>query len=226
MVALMVILTMLGFIVVDGFVQHAQAKRLADKPVEVHERAPVAPVDLTTPGGFFLSPQHIWLQIRENGKVRVGMDALVSGLLGRITGVMLPGRGSLIKAGQPVFSVQAGSRRLDLVAPVAGIVRAVNEQVADQPEGAFSKPYADWICELDAVDLVNEVNSLRIGDQALDWLRAEAERVGEFLMRRSALGSDLGLALADGGTPRSGALETLDPAGWEEFQRQFLVPTD
>ncbi|MFZ0430225.1 MAG: hypothetical protein WAO20_19055 [Acidobacteriota bacterium] len=224
MVALMVILTMLGFIAIDGIVQHVQAKRLADVPAAKRDQAPVAPVNLTTPGGIFLSPQHTWLQIRENGRVRVGMDGLIAGLLGRINGVTLASKGSVVKAGQPVCSVHLSGRKLDLVAPVAGIVKSVNPEVTEQPESALSRPYSGWLCELDAIDLGNEVKSLRIGEQALDWLRAEAQQVSEFLMRKSAPEPALGLVLADGGIPRQGALETLEDADWHEFQTRFLAP--
>jgi hypothetical protein len=43
-VALMVILTMAGFIVIDGFVQYAQTKRQAEAAEPVRDRAPIAPV--------------------------------------------------------------------------------------------------------------------------------------------------------------------------------------
>jgi glycine cleavage system H protein len=225
-VALMVILTMAGFIVIDGFVQYAQTKRQAEAAEPVRDRAPIAPVQATVPGGIFLSPQHSWLQILENGRVRIGLDALVAGLIGRINAVSLPSPGHALKAGQPVFSVWMDEKNVDVAAPVSGTVKAVNVRLIDRPDTLFSRPYANWICEMEAPELGNDMKSLRIGVQALAWLRAEAEQMADFLMRHAARGSALGPVMADGGTPSSGALETLDRDTWREFQQRFLAPVD
>jgi glycine cleavage system H lipoate-binding protein len=223
-VALMVILTIAGFIAIDGCVQYAQAKRQADAAEAVGDRAPVAPVDVTVPGGVFLSPQHSWLQIREDGRVRIGLDALVAGLIGRISAVSLPSPGHSLQAGQPVFSVWMGERNVDVVAPVSGTIKAVNVHLIDRPDTLFHRPYTNWICEMEAADLGNDVKSLRIGSQALSWLKAEAERMADFLMRHASREPALGTVMADGGTPSSGALEALDRSTWREFQQRFLVP--
>lgn len=223
-VALMVILTIAGFIVIDGFVQHAQARRQAEVPEPIGDRAPIAPVDVTVPAGVFLSPQHSWLQIRENGRVRIGLDALVAGLIGQISAVSLPSPGHALKAGEPVFSVWMGEKNVDVVAPVAGTVKAVNARLIDRPDTLFDRPYTNWICEMDAADLGSDVKSLRIGSQALTWLRTEAERMADFLMRHTTREPALGTVMADGGTPSSGALEVLDRSAWREFQQRFLAP--
>ncbi len=224
MVALMVILTIAGFIAIDGFVQYAQTKRRAEGPESLGDRAPVTPVNVTVPGGVFLSPQHSWLQIRESGRVRIGLDALVAGLIGRVSAVSLPSPGHLLKAGQPVFSVWMGEKNVDVVAPVTGTVKTVNVRLIDRPDTLLNRPYANWICEMEAADLGSDMKSLRIGSQALSWLRTEAERMADFLMRHTSREPALGTIMADGGTPTAGALDVLDRRAWREFQQRFLVP--
>ena len=225
MVALMVILTMAGFIVIDGFVQYAQAQSQADVAVEADERVPIAPVDLNVPDGIFLSPRHTWLRILENGRVRIGLDGLVAGLVGRISAVVAPQPGQAIQKGQPLFAIRSGDRSLELASPLTGTVFSVNDQTVDPRDVFGDAPHTKWVCEVDVPDVWSEVKSMRLGADAAAWLRSEAEKMSEFVMLRMTGNTGVGSVLADGGVPTSGALESLDDDGWAEFQIRFLGST-
>ncbi len=61
--------------------------------------------------GVFFSPGHAWLEPRERGALRVGLDDLAQHVLSRISEVILPSPGQLVRAGEPAAIIRAGKRR-------------------------------------------------------------------------------------------------------------------
>ena len=96
--------------------------------------------------GVFFSPGHAWLQPREGGALRVGLDDLAQHVLSRISEVILPAPGQLVRAGEPAAIIRAGKRRAAIPAPVTGRVVAVNRRVASNPVRMHNDPYAGgWL---------------------------------------------------------------------------------
>ncbi len=173
------------------------------------------------PQGIFLDQAHGWARITAEGTLRVGIDDLLAQAVGSVERVEMPARGARIKRGDPLVTLKVAGRTLVVPSPVEGEVVSVNEQVQERPWLLTRDPYGiGWTVGLWARDLKEAIRPLRIGSGATAFLREEMHRLMDFLSTPSHPATVP--VLADGGVPRRGALTTLDEAGWEAFQDQFL----
>ena len=82
------------------------------------------------------------------GRVRVGVTDFAQQSLGDVVQVTLPDLGETIKAGQACGDIESVKSVNDLVAPVAGTVRARNDDLAATPELVNTDPYGQgWMFE-------------------------------------------------------------------------------
>ena len=99
--------------------------------------------------GLFLDSGHTWTALEPSGRIRVGLDDLVRGAVGRIDKLELPEPGTEVKRGQPLFALVQGGRRAALPSPVDGVVRSVNPLVAETAGPVAADPYyKGWVCAL------------------------------------------------------------------------------
>jgi len=78
----------------------------------------------------------------------VGVTDFAQRSLGDVVEVTLPGLGETLKAGQACGDIESVKSVNDLVAPVAGTVRARNEDLASTPELVNTDPYGQgWMFE-------------------------------------------------------------------------------
>ena len=137
-------------------------------------------LELDVPAGVFVSPEHAWVQVALNGKVRTGIDDLLRKLFGNPDAIDLPEIGRRVEAGQPLFTLLHGDHRLAIPAPVSGQVLAINTEHVDHPEWLSVKPFElSWICELAPSNLGADLARLRIGQDAVAWYQSELDRYGE-----------------------------------------------
>lgn len=143
-------------------------------------REPLAKVE-----GFWLALDrylepvtHVWVQLLAADRVRLGMDALgveTSGTLAQL--VLLP-PGSALTVGQSYGSVEAAKFVGPLTTPIAGTVRACNEQACADAGLVERDPYgAGWLIELEPTDLERDLGALVTGEQARTRFAA---RVAEY----------------------------------------------
>ncbi len=222
MTAILVILTILVFIGVDAVVL---AVRRRHAPALVAASVPVAPMLAPRPPqGIFLDPRHSWVRITTDGTLRVGIDDCLAEAVGEVEGVEVPPRGAQVKRGDPLLKLRSKGRTLVVPAPASGEVVAVNDHVAQQPWSVTRDPYGvGWVVALWSRDQHEAIKPLRIGSAATAFLRAEMQRLADFLT--PAMTPATVPLLADGGVPRKGALAELDGARWEAFQEEFLSPS-
>ncbi len=224
MVALFVILTIVGFILIDSVVQWAEARQGLKSPKPRWEFLPIPALEMVSvPAGLFLDEGHTWIRLEPTGRTLVGADEFVRRALGRVDAVELPEVGAVVRRGEPLFTFEQNGRRAVFHAPVDGVVSAVNEELRRYPEAGRTQPYEEgWVCALKPKNLAAHLRHLRVAEEAQQWLRQEIERFKEFLTLQSFLQTDLGHVLQDGGQWTEGILERIDEAGWEEFTRTFL----
>jgi len=165
--------------------------------------------------GVYFSPGHSWLQPREAGTLRVGLDDLAQHVLARITEVMLPEPGRQIQAGEPVAVIRCGKRRAAIPAPVTGRVVAINSRLATNPAKVHNDPYAGgWLY---AVQPENAAYArLPYGSESRDWFSREAIRLSQFFEHQ------LGMAAADGGELIAPGPSLLTELQWDEMTNSFL----
>lgn len=181
------------------------------------------PERFALPGGLFFHRSHTWANLLFSGQIKVGVDDFFQRLFGRIDAITLPPIGREIKQGQPVATIRQGGRTATLVAPVDGVVCAVNGEVARAPGLLKRDPYTrGWLVAVRPTNLDGNLCQLTVGEGALGWLKAEVVRLQEFLqvtLKRDVL---VGATAADGGVVADALLEHVDDGTWAAFQSEFL----
>ena len=98
------------------------------------------------------SREHEW--VRMTGTVaRVGITDFAQDSLGDVVFVQLPDVGLDAVAGASVSEIESTKSVSDVYVPLTGVVSAVNDALADQPELVNQDPYgAGWMFELEVTD--------------------------------------------------------------------------
>ena len=105
-------------------------------------------VGMTSPDLRF-TPQHEWLQVRDDGTFRVGITDFAQDSLGDIVFVGLPTVGTVVSAGGPLGEVESTKSVSEVYAPLSGVVVAVNDAVETAPETINDDPYGSgWLLEI------------------------------------------------------------------------------
>ncbi|MGY1812377.1 glycine cleavage system protein GcvH [Blastococcus sp. SYSU D00820] len=108
---------------------------------------------MATPDDRRYTDQHEWALVQGTEGaatvVRVGITDHAQDALGDIVYVQLPEVGTEVGPGAPIGEVESTKSVSDVYAPVAGVVTAVNEALADAPETINADPYgAGWLVEI------------------------------------------------------------------------------
>ena len=93
---------------------------------------------------------HEWVK-EEGGVATVGITDFAQDALGDVVFINLPEAGDEVVAGESFGDVESVKAVSDLVSPVSGIVKAVNEELIDVPEMLNSDPYGAWIIKVEQV---------------------------------------------------------------------------
>ena len=93
---------------------------------------------------------HEWLK-EEGGVFTVGLTDFAQHSLGDIVFVNLPQEGDPVTAGEAFGDVESVKAVSDVVSPVTGVVKAVNESLLDDPAQVNSDPYGAWLIQVEEV---------------------------------------------------------------------------
>lgn len=172
------------------------------------------------PQGVFVHNGHTWARLTPDGVLRVGIDSFLAEAIGNADAVELPPRGTEVKRGDPLFRVQAKGRWMQLYSPVDGEVVWTHADIESRPWAMTLDPFGvGWAVALHSKSIASLVE-LRTGQQAGAFLRAEVQRLVEYLSTRNKVGNQL--VFADGATPPKGVAAQLDPSGWQGFCEGFV----
>lgn len=170
---------------------------------------------LTWLPGVYFSPGHAWMRPRESGSLRVGLDDLAQHVLARISEVILPEPGQMVRAGEPAAVIRCGKRRAVIPAPVSGRVLAINRGVAGHPARLHNDPYGrGWLYAVQPE--ASSYARLPYGEESKAWFAQEAGRLSKFFEHQ------LGMAAADGGELIAPAPSLLTESQWNEMTESFL----
>ena len=174
------------------------------------------------PLGVFLHPGHSWAGLNISGEMRLGIDEFLAQALGGVDRVDLPKVGTRVERGGPVGTLWSHDRALPVLSPVTGTVVGVNQSLKRSSLPIDNDPYgAGWLAVVSPSDQRQAVSELRVGADAVRWLRRETQRFVDFIARQAAPGS-IGVVLADGAHPVVGAASSLDDGGWSRFTQEFV----
>ena len=159
----------------------------------------------------YMSPQHSWALLYSS--VIVGVDDMLQAALGPVDGLELPEPGTHVKRGDPLFVLRHGERRIEVAAPVSGIVLATNEAVRANPELINEKPFHEgWVVRLQSEDLATERKSLLHGKEARTWFRREVDGLYEQIEPDDQTPETL---------PTGRIHERLDEPAWRNLSRRI-----
>ncbi len=178
------------------------------------------------PLGVFLHPGHSWAGLNISGEMRLGVDELLTQALGGVDRVDLPKVGTRVERGKPLTTLWKNGRALPVLSPVTGTVVDVNRCLERSSMAIENDPYGSgWLAAVLPSDQRQAVDDLRVGADAVRWLRRETQRFVDFVAGRATPGL-VGVVLADGAHPVVGAAASLDDGGWQQFEREFVDRTE
>jgi glycine cleavage system H protein len=109
------------------------------------------------PGDLLYTSDHEWLRREEDGSVTIGVTDHAQAALGDLVYVELPEIGLEVDNGGDMAVVESVKAASDVYAPIDGMVTAVNEELADDPERINADPYGDgWIVKLQPSGAIDE----------------------------------------------------------------------
>jgi len=116
---------------------------------------------LNTPSELKYTKEHEWVKQESSGLVVFGITDFAQSALGDIVFASLPKVGAKLTAGQTCGEVESTKSVSDIYTPVTGVVKEVNEKLANNPEILNSDPYGEgWMIKLSDVDTNDLVNLL------------------------------------------------------------------
>lgn len=99
------------------------------------------------------SEEHEWVLATGSGAHRVGITDYAAEQLGDIVYVSLPEVGQEVTRGEACGELESTKSVSDVFAPVSGVVKAVNEAVADDPSAVNTDPYGEgWLFAVEVSD--------------------------------------------------------------------------
>ncbi len=107
---------------------------------------------------------HEWIEVLDNGNVRIGITEHAQSALGDIVFVELPEEDSYA-TGDECGVVESVKTASDIYAPLTGTIVAVNDALEDAPELINENPYDDgWIFEME-LDNDDELKDLMTAEE-------------------------------------------------------------
>ncbi len=169
--------------------------------------------DVHVPHGLAYSPNHMWLDVSEDGSCHIGVDAFFTRVIGQADRLsFVPARGAARPSA--VFSVSGVD--MQMIFPKPMLVTRTNDYLRANPGKLAAHPYSfGWLFEGEIRRDVPGAKEAMFaglfrGRAALDWMRRELERISVFVHERCSVTGFLGESLSmDGGTVRTGGVRHL-----------------
>lgn len=120
---------------------------------------------------------HMWVQLTQPGRARIGMDPLGVETSGTLAELSFTAVGTSVIRGRPFGQLEAAKFVGPLVSPLSGTVLAANEAVAADPGLAEREPFgAGWLIDMVPGDLSGELPALLSDpDEITRWFAGQVE---------------------------------------------------
>jgi glycine cleavage system H lipoate-binding protein len=185
---------------------------LAPENPQVHEV-----FGIQVPTSNFLHCGHTWVALENAGRVRLGLDDFSQKVLGPATKILLPKIGQHIKANEPCLTLNRQRKKAEVLAPLDGVIEAVNPKVWERPEVAHDDPYGEgWLFVVTPSNLKGDLEKMLFGQCNLAWIESEIHRLLEMLK------ADTGATLPTGGTMIDDVFGKYPTLGWKRLVHEFL----
>ncbi len=178
--------------------------------------------EFSIPGGVFISKNHTWVSLTQDGMAKIGIDDFAKKLIGRVYSIELPNLGMNVKAGQPLFTIKQGNKSITFNSPVSGKVSQLNTILADNLESLDITPYEkNWICALDTENIDSEIKEMSIGKAAVAFFQDDIEKF-KTLMTEILKSEQKGDEYLEDKL-YVGQLEKLSDVNWNKVVTEFFV---
>ncbi len=106
---------------------------------------------MKTPKDLRYTKTHEWVKV-EDGHAYIGITDYAQDQLGEIVFIELPEESDDLEKGEEFAAIESVKAASDVMAPVSGVVNAVNEALEDSPELLNEDPYENWIVKVELED--------------------------------------------------------------------------
>ncbi|MCX6223699.1 MAG: hypothetical protein NTV01_02940 [Bacteroidia bacterium] len=79
--------------------------------------------NLIVPKGLYFDKTHTWAFMEKDGTVKVGIDDFLQHVTGAITSIKMKKPGEKIKKGEHILTIVQNGKRLNICAPLSGIIQ-------------------------------------------------------------------------------------------------------
>lgn len=132
--------------------------------------------ELSIPGGVFISKNHVWVSLTQEGRAKVGIDDFVNKIVTQIKSIEFPNLGMNVKAGQTLFNLNLGNRTIHFTAPLSGKIVKINETLKQDLSLLEETPYNEnYICLIEPDNLDDELKELKIGKSAVALFESDLD---------------------------------------------------
>jgi len=177
--------------------------------------------EFNVPAGIFVSQNHTWVNVEMNGTARIGIDDFVRKTISKIDEVELPKLNKEVKKGELLFSIKQNSHAIGISSPISGKITLINTEHIEHPELIAVNPFElSWMCCIEPSNLSEELHSLKIGADSINWYKGEINKYTE--MVRGVEKERLQMDSSRKGNDIAGKQET-DEKFLDEFARVFLI---
>ena len=97
------------------------------------------------PANLKYSKSHEWVKDLNNGLFEIGISDFAQKELGDIVYINLPQAGDEITEGKSFADIESVKAVSDILSPVTGTVKEVNEALVSAPDSINKAPYESWL---------------------------------------------------------------------------------
>ncbi|MDX2415541.1 MAG: hypothetical protein QNK33_10155, partial [Bacteroidales bacterium] len=125
---------------------------------------------LKIPRGLKFSRNHTWTHINKSGEVQLGIDDLLSHLLGEVAIKPLLNPGESVKKGDIIMELNQDGKTVNLASPISGKLLGYNQKLDSDPELLNNEPYDNgWLASIEPEDWISESSDFISGTEAVEW---------------------------------------------------------
>jgi len=100
---------------------------------------------MNLPANLKYCKSHEWVKDLGGGLFEIGISDFAQKELGDIVYINLPQIGDEIAAGKPFADIESVKAVSDILSPVTGTVKEVNEAIVSAPDAINKAPYESWL---------------------------------------------------------------------------------
>ena len=175
---------------------------------------------IQVPTSNFLHRGHTWVALENAGRVRLGLDDFSQKVLGPATKINLPRIGQQIKANEPFLDLGRQRKKAEVLAPLDGIIEAVNPKIRERPQLVHDDPYGEgWLFIATPSNLKVDLEKMLFGQCNIAWIESEVNKLLGMLQTAA------GVTLPSGGALMDDVYGNYPQLGWERLVHEFLHTT-